>query len=42
VRTLGWLKWADVLKRDTRVQLSVTGKGGRVRQTREQINRTEA
>lgn len=26
------LSWADVIDRDTRIQLSVTGKGGRVRQ----------
>jgi integrase/recombinase XerD len=26
------LKWADVIERDDKVQLSVTGKGGRVRQ----------
>jgi integrase/recombinase XerD len=26
------LSWADVIERDTRIQLSVTGKGGRIRQ----------
>jgi len=26
------LSWADVIERDTRIQLSITGKGGRIRQ----------
>jgi integrase/recombinase XerD len=32
VSELVGLSWADVIERDTQIQLSVTGKGGRVRQ----------